>query len=109
MLVEGLEGIALIDTGATMTSVDVGFAARAKLPVVNTGTMGSSTESRLVPVYAATIVIPEWGKIITAPSAFGAPGLQQLGLTALLGRDVLQHCELFYDGPNAVCTLRHIR
>lgn len=96
---EGVEGQALIDTGATMTSVDVGFATRVKLPVVNIGTMGSTTELRLV---------PEWGKIITAPRAFGALGLGQLGLTALIGRDILRHCELFYDGPNGVCTLSHI-
>jgi len=41
---------------------------------------------------------------VDAPRAVGA-ALKAQGIVALIGRDVLQHCTLYYNGPAGQITL----
>jgi predicted aspartyl protease len=92
-------GLALIDTGATSTCIDDAAAGRLNLPVVDVVTVASashaSTQQNVHPIQIEVVGLPI---TIGAPRAIAAP-LAAQGLLVLIGRDVLQHCTLFYNGP----------
>ena len=91
-------GLALIDTGATSTCIDDTAAATLNLPVVDVVTVASashaSTQQNVHPIQIEVVGMPI---TIAAPRAIAAP-LAAQGLLVLIGRDVLQHCTLFYNG-----------
>ncbi len=98
-------GLALIDTGATLTCIGTQAAQQAGLPTVGTGSMMSATQASVqVPMYAAKIDIQGFVAINTA-QAYGSPALDGQGIIALIGRDVLSKCILNYNGPEATFTL----
>jgi len=89
----------LIDTGATSTCIDDAAATRLGLPAIDVVTVASashaSTQQNVHPIQIEVIGLPI---TISAPRAIAAP-LAAQGLLVLIGRDVLQHCTLFYNGP----------
>ena len=96
-------GLALIDTGASNTCVDEQTAKDLGLPVIDVANMQSAShEKHSCNVYPVQIITP----IVTlnAPRAMGA-ALASQGLLVLIGRDVLQNCNLFYNGPAGQFTL----
>lgn len=96
-------GIALIDTGASNTCIDEQAAQDLGLPVIDVANMQSAThEKHPCNIYPVQIITP----IVTlnAPRAMGA-ALASQGLLVLIGRDVLQNCALFYNGPTGQFTL----
>lgn len=98
-------GLALLDTGATVTCIATESAEEAGLPTVGTGRMMSATEESVeVPLYAAKVDIQGFVGI-NAPQAHGSPALAAQGLVALIGRDVLSRCAFVYNGPDAAFTL----
>jgi predicted aspartyl protease len=93
----------LIDTGASNTCVDEQAARALGLPVIDVANMQSAShEKHSCNVYPVQIITP----IVTlnAPRAMGA-ALASQGLLVLIGRDVLQNCNLFYNGPAGQFTL----
>lgn len=100
-----VSGIALIDTGASSTCIDDEAAWQLSLPVVNVVNVASashaSTPQNVYPIQIEVVGLPI---SIEAPSAIGA-ALSPQGLLALIGRDVLQHCTLFYNGITGEITL----
>jgi len=100
-----VSGIALIDTGASTTCVDDSVAQQMQLPVVNVVNIASashaSTKQNVYPIQIEVIGLPI---SIETPNAIGA-ALGAQGLIALIGRDVLQHCTLFYNGITGSFTL----
>ena len=100
-----VSGIALIDTGATSTCIDDAAARQLQLPVVNVVNVASashpSTEQNVYPIQIEVIGLPI---SIEAPNAIGA-ALASQELLALIGRDVLQYCALFYNGITGEITL----
>ncbi len=100
-----ISGIALIDTGASSTCIDEAAAQQLSLPVVNVVNVASashaSTPQNVYPIQIEVIGLPI---SIEAPYAIGA-ALAAQGLLALIGRDVLQHCTLFYNGITGEITL----
>lgn len=100
-----ISGIALIDTGATSTCIDDAAAQQLQLPVVNVVNVASashaSTQQNVYPIQIEVVGLPI---SIEAPNAIGA-ALTPQGLLALIGRDVLQHCTLFYNGITGEITL----
>jgi len=98
-------GLALIDTGATGTCIDEEAAQRLRLPVVDVATIASASHSAAQQnVYPIQIEVTGLPITINAPRAVGAP-LAVQGLLVLIGRDVLQHCTLFYNGITGSFTL----
>ena len=96
-------GLALIDTGASNTCVDEQAAKDLGLPVIDVANMQSAShEKHECNIYPVQIITP----IVTlnAPRAMGA-ALASQGLLVLIGRDVLQNCNLFYNGPAGQFTL----
>lgn len=100
-----VSGLALIDTGASSTCVDETAAQALRLPVVDVVRVASAshaaTSHNVYPIQVEIVGAPI---SIDAPRAIGAP-LAAQGLLALIGRDVLQHCALFYNGPAGQLTL----
>lgn len=100
-----VSGMALIDTGASTTCVDDSVAQQMQLPVVNVVNIASashaSTKQNVYPIQIEVIGLPI---SIETPNAIGA-ALGAQGLIALIGRDVLQHCTLFYNGITGSFTL----
>ncbi len=96
-------GLALIDTGASNTCIDEQAAKELGLPVIDVANMQSAShEKHPCNIYPVQIITP----IVTlnAPRAMGA-ALAPQGLLVLIGRDVLQSCTLFYNGPAGQFTL----
>jgi predicted aspartyl protease len=96
-------GLALIDTGASSTCIDEQAAKDLGLPVIDVANMQSAShEKHQCNVYPVQIITP----IVTlnAPRAVGA-ALASQGLLVLIGRDVLQNSNLFYNGPMGQFTL----
>jgi predicted aspartyl protease len=93
-----VSGLALIDTGATTTCVDDAAAQQLALPVIDVVAVASashsSTEQNVYPISVEVVGLPI---AIDAPRAIGAP-LAAQGLLVLIGRDLLQHCVLVYNG-----------
>jgi hypothetical protein len=109
---------ALVDTGADTTCLDpnalVTLTAVGVTPLriglVNVPTLGGL---RPMVEYTVSLTIPPPGGM---PSRGGLTlcnlpvveqPLGQIGYEALLGRDVLAHCVLIYDGPSRAYTLAY--
>lgn len=100
-----IAGLGLIDTGAVSTCIDEGAARKLNLPVVNVVTLASASHaSSKANVYPVKFEVAGLPVAVNAPSAIGAP-LEAQGLLALIGRDLLQHCTVFYNGPIGEITL----
>lgn len=91
-------GLALIDTGATSTCIDDAAAQRLQLPAIDVVTVASAshaaTKQNVYPIQIEVVGLPI---TIDAPRAIGAP-LEAQGILVLIGRDVLQHTVLIYNG-----------
>ncbi len=100
-----ISGFALIDTGAGSTCIDEEAAKKLGLPVINVVNMASASHgSHKANVYPAKLQIAGLPMAINASSAIGAP-LAVQKLLALIGRDVLSHFILIYNGANGEFTL----
>jgi predicted aspartyl protease len=92
-----VSGMALIDTGAISTCIDEETAKQMQLPIINVVNMASashpSTKANQYPVKFQIVGIP----MFFNSTATGAP-LKVQGLIALIGRDLLQHCTMIYNG-----------
>ena len=98
-------GLALIDTGASATCIDEGAAQQLGLPVVDVVQVASASHAATMQnVYPIQISVVGMSITIEAPRAIGAP-LAAQGLLLLIGRDVLQHCTLVYNGLAGEITL----
>lgn len=96
-------GLALIDTGASNTCIDEQAAQELGLPVIDVATMQSASHEQhpcnIYPVQIITQVVT-----LNSQRTMGAT-LGSQGLLILIGRDVLQACNLFYNGPARQFTL----
>jgi len=98
-------GFALIDTGASSTSVDEKAVQELGQPSVDVARIASALEPSAVrSVYPISISLEGLPFPFIVPRAIGAE-LRSQGLLVLLGRDVLQYCTLFYNGLTGQITL----
>jgi len=99
-----VSGLALIDTGASATCIDEDAARSLALPVTNVVQVSSashaSSPQNVHPTQIEMIGLP----LAIDANAIAAP-LAAQGLIALIGRDVLRHCTLFYNGPAGAISL----
>ena len=96
-------GWALIDTGASNTCIDEQAAQEMGLPIIDVGAMQSATHEKVAcniyPVLIQTPIV-DLNSIRTIGAALAGQGL-----LILIGRDVLQRCNLFYNGLAGQFTL----
>lgn len=87
--VQGQEGIALLDTGAAWSSIDMDFADTLSLPQGLLRETAGATGRGTFPTFRADLYIPVLGYTVLAPIP-GLP-LQRIGhdLDAVVGRDVI--------------------
>jgi predicted aspartyl protease len=97
-------GFALIDTGASFTCIDDQAAKDLGLPIIDVASISSASHAQhQCNVYPVQISIPPM-LILQSPRTIGA-ALAAQGLLVLIGRDVLQHCLLVYNGGTGSITL----
>ena len=97
--------MALIDTGATSTCVDEVVAKQLNLPVIDVVSIASASHPDAKQnVYPALIEVVGIAIKFNAFRAIGVP-LANQGIHVLIGRDLLQHCVLFYNGMIGSFTL----
>lgn len=99
------QGLALIDTGASITGVDqqvLGALGLAPTGVTQVATPGGVVSQ---PLYACNISFP--GTLIGTLKFNVVIGssLAALGFSALIGRDVLRHFQMVYNGVEGMWTL----
>ena len=106
-------GLASIDTGAAVTSVDEAIIHRFDLQPVDEVLVSTPVGVHRLRAYALRLLIPSVGLQLDLPSV---PAIDLAGATyqrqeetgpiiALIGRDVLTRCAFAYDGPQARFTL----
>lgn len=97
-------GNALIDTGASVSCIDVEAADEVGLNPIDLAKMHSATHAdQEVPVFFAAIELLGMGRRFEV-RVMGAR-LKEQGLIALIGRDALANSLLFYNGPAGQMTL----
>jgi len=100
-----VSGLALVDTGASTTCIDDSLARGLGLPVIDVVQMTSAshadTQANVYPIEMEIVGSPIK---VNVPRALGA-NLTPQGIVALIGRDYLQHCTLFYNGVTGQITL----
>lgn len=93
-----VSGLALFDTGASVTCIDDAAAKQLNLPVVNVVTIASASHAATQQnVYPVSVEFVGATILIENVLAVGAP-LNAQGLIALIGRDVLRAGTLHYNG-----------
>ena len=102
-------GIALIDTGASMTCVDESVLAKLGINAVGLVSLGTAAGYVQRPLFPAKVTFPE-PKLIVDLSRVVAVDLHgqtimKLPLIALVGRDILRMCQFIYDGSGGFFTL----
>jgi hypothetical protein len=93
----GAPGMALIDTGASLSAIDEDLANELKIPIIDQGKTDSATHrDHPCNLYPVQFTI---GNVITVqvPRAMGVK-LRHRGYIAIIGRDILQGCILIYNG-----------
>ena len=100
-------GLALVDTGATLCSIDEAAVRALGIPpfgVTSTHTAGGTVQQN---TYPASLSFPgttlpniEFADFVGAPLAAG-------GIIALIGRSLLQHFVLVYNGPSGSISLAY--
>jgi predicted aspartyl protease len=96
---------ALVDTGASLSCIDNALAAALNLPVVDRVTLAGSAGAHEVNMYLGQIFVPELRT--TYYGSFAGVDLAAGGQhhVVLIGRDILQHVRLVYDGHTGKVTI----
>lgn len=88
---------ALVDTGASITAINVPTAERLGLQPTGSIEIGGATGGRTMPLYAALFRIPdpfvEWD-----PMTLSGADLSKTPFEILIGRNILCNMTLSYDG-----------
>ncbi len=106
-------GIAMIDTGATITAVDQSVFQALGVPPVSTATVGTAKGPAEQFVFPAKLSFPgtslqglDFSQVLgcdlSGQLSFGAERL-----IVLIGRDLLQYFILVYNGPGGLISLSH--
>jgi hypothetical protein len=108
-----INGMALIDTGASITSVDNTVFQTLGVHPVGVATVGGAHGPGQQSVFPASISFPgtqlmglAFNQVLGCNITGQATGLT-LPLIALVGRDLLQHFVFVYNGPMGLITFAH--
>lgn len=105
-LPQSISGLALIDTGASITCFDESTTVKAGLPIVDTTIMTSASHAHnQVHVFMGKIVLTPANIIINVEKGLGANLSAFNGLVALIGRDLLKSAIFTYNGPDGLISI----
>jgi hypothetical protein len=102
--------LAQIDTGTEFSAVDSSILARLDVRPIDSilvRTPDTTTEPRAFQQYAVSIALASdtLEMFLTSVEVLGCAFAPDEGIQAMLGRDVLEHCLFFYDGPRRTFSL----
>ncbi|MBF0459568.1 MAG: hypothetical protein HQK99_16885 [Nitrospirae bacterium] len=98
-----ITGWGLIDTGAIATAVDINVIESLELVPVDRGIVLTPQGSAEQDKFSLRIMLTGL-TTMNAPKVFGSK-LKEHGVIALIGRDILKHCVLVYNGTTGSCSL----
>lgn len=99
-------GLALIDTGASVTSVDeTRLRALGLRPKAFTDVATASSARVEQPIYTCVLSFPGTPLPTIPFNEVIGSNLAGFGFSALIGRDVLANCQLVYNGPEGFWTI----
>ena len=96
---------ALVDTGADESCIDSLLAAQLRLPIIDQKLVRGVHGIKTVNMHVAQVHVPalkftQYGQFAAVDLAGGG-----LRLHALIGRTLLRHFRMVYDGPTGVVTI----
>lgn len=99
------EGQALIDSGCTRTSVHQQIVSELEIPPTGLTTLFSASGPARAVLFPVQLLFPTLGGTdVVLPQAVSC-NLEGQGLAVLIGRDLLRHFVMIYDGPGGRVTL----
>jgi hypothetical protein len=99
-------GLALIDTGASVTSVnEAPLRALGLRPTGVTEVATPSSPGSRQPVYPCVLSFPGTPLPAIPFNEVVASDLTAFGVSVLIGRDILAHCQFIYNGPEGFWTI----
>ena len=104
-----VQGLALLDTGAAYCAIDQDVPRQMGVPPVGYLMTLGATSPKPIPAftYPASLSFPTTNlPNITFQDFLGLP-LKSQGIIALIGRTVLKHFVMVYNGPCGIITLSH--
>ena len=104
---EDQRGPCVVDTGASLTGVDLGVAQALGLPPFTTAVVCTPTGTEERSVYVVRLEFPGSGLPTRDPARVLGVDLEPLGLAALIGRDFLRELVMVYDGTAGTVTLAY--
>ena len=110
-----VSGLALVDTGASVSAVDAGCIQQLGVQPVGMVTVGTAGGPQQQMLYPGRFSFPgtnlpslDFSSLLGADlAAQGVAGPRTGPLVALLGRDLLEHFVLVYNGPQGLFTLAY--
>lgn len=96
---------AMVDTGASISTVNDQVAQAAGLQATSSAPVGGVGGTSERPIYAASMTLPEYQATVDPIEVAGVT-LPMPGIDMLVGRDVLRALELDYKGTQGVFLLK---
>lgn len=95
---------AMVDTGASISCINVSAGQQLGLPQVGSTQLGTAGGTVNAPIYAAAISLPEFGVTVDPVQIAGTVNPLP-GVDMLIGRDVLRGLQLNYHGGQGAFTI----
>lgn len=107
VLIGNLICLALLDTGATISLIDIMTAREQNLPEAGTGSISGVTGTADLPLFDTTIDIPWLETTVPSPIQGSPLRTNDIPWNAVIGRDILLRFDFRIDGPeNSVTFLK---
>lgn len=100
-------GLALVDTGASITCVDKSILKNLRIPTVGVSDVFTPSGKARQNTYPVEISFPKANLPKIAFNQVLGSELKGQGIIALIGRDVLSHFILIYNGPGGFVSLAY--
>lgn len=99
-----IRGVALIDTGASICAVDQQIFQKLKISPIGATQVRTPTITQIQNIYPVTFRFPQLRLTAESTGVIGS-NLQNQGIIALIGRDLLTNFVFIYNGSGGSFTL----
>jgi hypothetical protein len=94
-----------LDTGSTVTAIDLAVADALQLPILDTEMITTPIGQAVQHAYPAQVAFPEADLPDLLAHDFIGADLHRFGVVMLIGRNVLSRWIVSYDGPAGAITI----